>query len=120
MNGHSGGGLRMAVGALSGIRVLDFSEWLPGPYASKFLAALGADVVKVERPGSGDPARNARPGMFASQNEGKTSVTLDLKCETGAQRARELARRADVLVEGFRPGVMTRLGLGYEQLASDN
>ena len=109
-----------AAGVLAGIRVLDFTEWLPGPYASKMLAALGADVVKVERPGTGDPARKARPAMFRSQNEGKKSISLDLKSPAGAERARRLADAADVLLEGYRPGVMSRLGLGYETLAESN
>ncbi|MGW1802445.1 CaiB/BaiF CoA transferase family protein [Streptomyces sp. NPDC001984] len=107
-------------GVLDGIRVLDFTEWLPGPYATKTLAALGADVLKVERPGTGDPARAARPGLFRSQNEGKRAVALDLKSPEGAEAARTLAARADVLLEGFRPGVMARLGLGYDTLAAAN
>jgi CoA:oxalate CoA-transferase len=109
-----------AAGVLANIRVLDFTEWLPGPYASKMLAALGADVVKVERPGTGDPARKARPAMFRSQNGGKKSIGLDLKSPGGAERARRLADAADVLLEGYRPGVMSRLGLGYETLAESN
>jgi CoA:oxalate CoA-transferase len=109
-----------AAGVLAGIRVLDFTEWLPGPYATKMLAALGADVVKVERPGTGDPARTARPAMFGSQNEGKRSVALDLKSPDGAARARRLADEADVLLEGYRPGVLARLGLGPQTLAQSN
>jgi crotonobetainyl-CoA:carnitine CoA-transferase CaiB-like acyl-CoA transferase len=109
-----------AAGVLAGIRVLDFTEWLPGPYATKMLAALGAEVIKVERPGTGDPARTARPAMFGSQNEGKRSVALDLKSPDGAERARRLADEADVLIEGYRPGVMARLGLGAEALAPSN
>jgi CoA:oxalate CoA-transferase len=109
-----------AAGVLRDIRVLDFTEWLPGPYASKMLAALGADVLKVERPGAGDPSRTARPGMYQTQNEGKRSISLDLKTPDGAQRARQLAGRADVLMEGYRPGVMSRLGLDYEALAAAN
>jgi CoA:oxalate CoA-transferase len=107
-------------GVLGNIRVLDFTEWLPGPYATKMLAALGADVLKVERPGAGDPARTARPGMFRSQNEGKRSIGLDLKSSADVKRARQLADNADVLIEGYRPGVMSRLGLGQEALAESN
>jgi crotonobetainyl-CoA:carnitine CoA-transferase CaiB-like acyl-CoA transferase len=93
---------------LSGLRVLDLSIWRPGPYATSLLVALGADVLKVEPPG-GDPMRTYA-GLFESINAGKRSVVLDLK-ETGdRRRALDLAREADVLVEGFRPGVMARLG----------
>jgi len=94
---------------LSGIRVLDLSIWRPGPYATSLLVPLGADVLKVEPPG-GDPMR-FYPGLFAAVNEGKRSIELDLKDTVDRARALELATRADVLVEGFRPGVLARLGL---------
>jgi crotonobetainyl-CoA:carnitine CoA-transferase CaiB-like acyl-CoA transferase len=94
---------------LAGVRVLDLSIWRPGPYATSLLCALGADVVKVEPPG-GDPMRRY-PGLFEEINAGKRSVVLDLKTPTDGDRARALATEADVLVEGFRPGVMARLGL---------
>src|ERR1700730_7440078 len=93
---------------LSGLRVLDLSIWRPGPYATSLLVALGADVLKVEPPG-GDPMRTSA-GLFESINAGKRSVVLDLKDAGGRRRALDLAREADVLVEGFRPGVMARLG----------
>src|SRR5580698_2002744 len=96
-------------GFLSGLRVLDMSIWRPGPYATSLLVPLGADVLKVEPPG-GDPMRYY-PGLFAAINEGKRSVMLDLKDEGGRARALELVAQADVLVEGFRPGVLARLGL---------
>jgi len=94
---------------LSGLRVLDLSIWRPGPYATSLLVPLGADVLKVEPPG-GDPMRHY-PGLFAGVNEGKRSLRLDLKDADDRSRALELAAQADVLVEGFRPGVLARLGL---------
>ena len=96
-------------GFLSGLRVLDLSIWRPGPYATSLLVPLGADVLKVEPPG-GDPMR-FYPGLFAAVNGGKRSVELDLKNEVGRARVLELAAEADVLVEGFRPGVLGRFGL---------
>jgi crotonobetainyl-CoA:carnitine CoA-transferase CaiB-like acyl-CoA transferase len=96
-------------GFLSGLRVLDLSIWRPGPYATSLLVPLGADVLKVEPPG-GDPMR-FYPGLFAAVNEGKRSVELDLKDAVERARALELATQADVLVEGFRPGVLARFGL---------
>ena len=94
---------------LSGLRVLDLSIWRPGPYATSLLVALGADVLKVEPPG-GDPMRHYA-GLFESINAGKRSIVLDLKDGAGRDRALALAEQADVLVEGFRPGVMARLGM---------
>ncbi len=94
---------------LSGLRVLDLSIWRPGPYATSLLIALGADVLKVEPPG-GDPMRHYR-GLFEEINAGKRSIVLDLKAQTERDRALELAAAADVVVEGFRPGVMARLAL---------
>lgn len=115
---------------LAGVRVLDLTNVLAGPYCCYQLALMGAEVIKVERPGSGDlarqlgadPERNARlMGIsFLAQNAGKKSVTLDLKAEEGKEIFRRLVARADVLVENFRPGVMERLGLGHEALAEVN
>jgi len=99
----------MATAFLAGLRVLDLSIWRPGPYATSLLVSLGADVLKVEPPG-GDPMRHYR-GLFESINAGKRSVVLDLKDDAGRDRALALADQADVLVEGFRPGVMARLGM---------
>ena len=99
----------MHAALLSGLRVLDLSIWRPGPYATSLLVALGADVLKVEPPG-GDPMRQY-PALFESVNAGKRSVVLDLKQGDDRARALELAAEADALVEGFRPGVMARLGL---------
>jgi CoA:oxalate CoA-transferase len=94
---------------LHGMRVLDLSQQLPGPYATFLLAALGARVTKVEPP-SGDAARHLDPEMFERVNAGKTSVVLDLKSDGGRARLLELVDGHDVFVEGFRPGVTARLG----------
>ncbi len=110
---------------LRGLRVLDFTTLLPGPLATLMLAEAGADVVKVERP-EGEPARRNQPQLdgesvqFAMLNRGKRSVAVDLKDPGARARVAALAGRADVLVEQFRPGVMARLGLGYDALAAAN
>jgi alpha-methylacyl-CoA racemase len=110
---------------LSGILVLDFTTLLPGPLATLMLAEAGAEVIKIERPG-GEAMRHYEPrfdgesAMFTLLNRGKTSLTLDLKREHGADELVELIQRADVLVEQFRPGVMTRLGLGYDAVRAIN
>ncbi|KRB19595.1 MULTISPECIES: CaiB/BaiF CoA transferase family protein [Mesorhizobium] len=111
---------------LSGIRVLDLTNVLAGPYCAYQLALLGADVIKVEGPHGGDLARQLggsprlnQAGMgasFLAQNAGKRSVMLDLKTEADRERFLDLVASADALVENFRPGVMDRLGLGYEAL----
>jgi len=116
--------------ALSGIRVLDLSNVLAGPLCAYELALLGAEVIKVEVPKTGDLARqlgadpelNARHmgASFLAQNGGKKSITLNLKSEAGKEVLRRLVRTADVLVENFRPGVMDRLGLGYPELCEYN
>jgi crotonobetainyl-CoA:carnitine CoA-transferase CaiB-like acyl-CoA transferase len=113
--------------ALGGIRVVDFSRVLAGPYATMMLADLGADVIKVESP-DGDETRAwlpptdaaGRSTYFASVNRNKRSITLDLTTAGGAAEARRLALGADVLVENFRPGVMERFGLGFDELAATN
>ncbi|MFD5002803.1 CaiB/BaiF CoA transferase family protein [Streptomyces mutabilis] len=110
--------------ALAGLRIADFSRVLAGPYATMLLADLGAEVVKVERPGTGDDTRAWRPPADASGtstyflgvNRNKRSVTLDLATDEGRDRARELIARSDVVVENFRPGTMAKLGLGHEEL----
>lgn len=114
------------VSALDKLRVLDFSRVLAGPFATMLLADLGADVTKVERPGSGDDTRAWGPPYaeggeatyFLAANRNKNSIVLDLRSEAGVARARELAARADVVVENFRPGLMEDLGLGYDRLSS--
>jgi crotonobetainyl-CoA:carnitine CoA-transferase CaiB-like acyl-CoA transferase len=100
---------------LDGVRVVDFSEYLPGPVATQILADLGADVVKVERPG-GDPVRGMMPGFLEATTRGKRSVALDLKHAGGHRAALALVAGADVVVEGWRPGVAARLGLDAESL----
>ena len=110
---------------LGGIRVLDFSQALAGPYCTMLLGDLGADVIKVEPPG-GDQARKWGPpfidgesSYFLSVNRNKRSVVLDLKTEAGVAAARALAMVSDVVVENFKPGTMARLGLGAETLQAD-
>jgi succinate--hydroxymethylglutarate CoA-transferase len=112
---------------LAGIKVIDFTRVFAGPYCTMLLADLGADVVKIEIPGKGDLLRTQGPpffhGMgitFLATNRNKRSITLDLQSEQGKKIAYDLCMNADVLVENFRPDVMPRLGLGYEQLAPDN
>ncbi len=117
--------------ALGGVKVLDLTQCVAGPYCTRLLAGFGADVVKVEVPGKGDPARMVGPflggqpgpersGLFLYLNNNKRSITLDLKSEAGRDAFRELIRDADIVFESFRPGVMDRLGLGYESLSSQN
>lgn len=113
---------------LNGLRVIDFSRLLPGPYATLVLADMGADVLKVEAPRGGDYLRAFPPVLdgrkygarFGALNTGKRSIAVDLKKPQGVEIARELACGADVVVESFRPGVMERLGLGYEVLRAVN
>jgi crotonobetainyl-CoA:carnitine CoA-transferase CaiB-like acyl-CoA transferase len=118
----------MADSALGRLRILDFSRVLAGPLATMTLADLGAEVTKVERPGSGDDTRSWGPPhdaegeatYFQAVNRNKRSVALDLGDPGDLAQARRLALDADVLVENFRPGVMTKLGLDYESLAAEN
>ncbi len=113
-------------GPLAPLQILDFSRVLAGPFATMMLADLGATVTKVERPGIGDETRSWGPpydeqGMatyFQSVNRNKRSIVLDLRSGDDLQRALTLAGEADVIVENFRPGVMDRLGLSYEQLSA--
>jgi crotonobetainyl-CoA:carnitine CoA-transferase CaiB-like acyl-CoA transferase len=112
--------------ALAELRIVDFSRVLAGPLATMVLGDLGAEVVKIERPGTGDETRRWGPpydetGMstyFQAVNRNKRSVALDLGTDAGRERARELALGADVVVENFRPGTMDAFGLGYEALAA--
>jgi crotonobetainyl-CoA:carnitine CoA-transferase CaiB-like acyl-CoA transferase len=112
--------------ALGDVRILDFSRVLAGPFATMMLADLGAEVIKVERPETGDETRSWGPPndadgnatYFQAVNRNKHSVALDLASEAGRVRALELAAEADVIVENFRPDVMDKLGLGYEALAA--
>src|SRR3954454_23329811 len=112
--------------SLADLRILDFSRVLAGPLATMVLGDLGASVLKVERPGTGDETRTWGPPYddigqatyFQAVNRNKQSVVLDLSDPDDQRRARELAAGADVIVENFRPGVMARLGLGYDELAA--
>jgi crotonobetainyl-CoA:carnitine CoA-transferase CaiB-like acyl-CoA transferase len=115
-------------GAFAGLRFLDLSRLLPGPYCSLLFADLGAEVIKVEEPGRGDYARRTPPfwkdsdvgAYFLLLNRNKKSLAVDLKAEAGKAIFRRLARTADVLLESFRPGVMDRLGVGWELLRFEN
>ena len=110
------------------MRVVDLSRLFPGPYCSRILADFGFEVIKVEQPGGGDWSRHVPPLapesgeglLFRALNRGKKSLTLNLKSEEGRAVFLRLVQAADVLLESFRPGVMERLSLGYEVLASAN
>jgi succinate--hydroxymethylglutarate CoA-transferase len=112
---------------LAGIRVADFTRILAGPYCAQLLGDLGADIVKVEIPGGGDPLRAQGPPFhegngltYYAANRNKRSITLDMQTPHGREIARQLCLRADVVLENFRPGVMNRLGLSYGELSRDN
>ncbi|MCL6638150.1 MAG: CoA transferase [Firmicutes bacterium] len=113
-------------GPLQGLRVLDLSRLAPGPYCSLLLADLGADVIKVEAPVTGDYLRTMFPpvreqsAFFISLNRNKRSLTVDLKSAGGREIILRLAQKSDILLEGFRPGVMGKLGLGYEEIKKVN
>jgi crotonobetainyl-CoA:carnitine CoA-transferase CaiB-like acyl-CoA transferase len=112
--------------ALGGIRILDFSHVYQGPVGTQLLADYGADVIKVERPGSGDWSRSWGPFVkdvslpFANLNRNKRSITVDMKQEAGKEVIRKLVKESDVVVHNFRQGVMTKLGFGYEELKKIN
>ncbi len=115
------------MGALSGVKVLDLTRIISGPYATMLLAFLGAEVVKIEEPEDGDPARKTTlyyqdglSAVFIAENVGKKSVTLNLKTEKARALFLRLVESADVVIENFRPGTMQRLGLGYEILKAVN
>jgi crotonobetainyl-CoA:carnitine CoA-transferase CaiB-like acyl-CoA transferase len=116
------------VGVLHGLRILDLTFYLPGPYATLFLADLGAEVIKIENPAGGDPLRGLGPGggdpagsvFFRAMNRGKKSVTLDLKASEGQEVFFHLAAGADAVIEQFRPGVAARLGIDYEAVRKVN
>ena len=110
---------------LSGITVVDLTNLLPGPLATLMLAEAGAEVIKIERPG-GDDMRGYAPqwqgagAAFALLNRGKKALTLDLKTADGAAQLRALLENADILVEQFRPGIMAKLGFGYDAVRAIN
>lgn len=105
---------------LKGIKILDLSRLLPGPYASMLLRQLGAEIIKVEDTGLGDYMRGFRPEAYKLLNAGNKSVALNMKEAQGVALFKTLLTDADVLLESFRPGVMDRLGIGYEQLKADH
>ena len=111
---------------LNGIKVLDLTRVLAGPYATMLLGDLGAEVIKIEQPGTGDESRNFGPFKngfslyFMSVNRGKRSVTLDLKTERGKTIFKQLLEQTDILVENFRPGTMAKLGLDYDTLKAEH
>jgi crotonobetainyl-CoA:carnitine CoA-transferase CaiB-like acyl-CoA transferase len=105
---------------LDGIVVLDLTRLLPGAVATQQLADWGAEVIKIEQPGTGDYARSMNPAVFAHTNRGKKSVSIDLKHPQGREALLALVKQADVLIEGNRPGVMLRLHLSYEELRAVN
>jgi crotonobetainyl-CoA:carnitine CoA-transferase CaiB-like acyl-CoA transferase len=111
---------------LTGIRVIDYSHFLAGPHMSRCLAAMGADVIKVERPKGGDAGRahgyfkDGQSGYYLQQNMGKQGLCIDLRDKRGLAVMHELVKTADVFVENYRPGALTRLGLGYAELSKLN
>lgn len=112
-------------GPLDGIKVLDLTRVLAGPYTTMILSDLGAEVIKIEQPGIGDESRNFGPFKnsfslyFMSVNRGKRSITLDLKSERGKTIFKQLVKQSDILVENFRPGTLKKLGLDYGTLAAE-
>ncbi len=113
--------------ALEGIRVLDFTQYLSGPHCTSVLCELGAEVIKVERPGTGEPERKAAPMtpsgesyQFLSYNRGKKGITLNLKNPSGLELAKRLVADCDIIVENFAPGVLDKLGLGYGEASRIN
>src|SRR4029079_9251824 len=116
---------RIAMQPLTGLFVLDFTTLLPGPLATLMLAEAGAEVLKIEQPG-GENARRFPPfvgnesAAFAMLNRGKTSMTIDLKSDVDREKLIPLIKRADIVVEQFRPGVMDRLGFGYDGVRKIN
>jgi crotonobetainyl-CoA:carnitine CoA-transferase CaiB-like acyl-CoA transferase len=111
---------------LAGIRVVDYTHFLAGPYLSRCLAGMGAEVIKVERPPAGDAGRHhpyfkdGQSGYFLQQNMGKQGLCVNMKDPRGMKLVHELVRTADVFVENYRPGALKRLGLGYDQLSKLN
>ena len=108
--------------SLDGLTVLDMTRQLPGAVATLCLANFGAEVIKIEQPGNGDPARSMDGSgwLFSNTNARKKSVAIDLKAKRGKELFISLVEKTDILVESFRPGVMTRLGLSYDVLSRCN
>ena len=118
-------GAQLKQGPLAGIRVLDFTMVMAGPFCTRLMADMGAEVIKLE-PEAGDqirgrpPERDGQSTYFGMLNAGKKSITVNLKDPDGLEAVRAIASQCDVVVENFRPGVMNRLGLGYDVLAAAN
>jgi formyl-CoA transferase len=116
----------MSPGALKGLKVVEMGQLIAGPFAGKTLAEFGADVIKIEPPGAGDPLRNWRlikdgtSVWWQVQSRNKRSIALDLRSKEGQDIAKKLIREADVLIENFRPGTLEGWGMGYDALAKDN
>ncbi|MFB5284152.1 CaiB/BaiF CoA transferase family protein [Peribacillus sp. Hz7] len=114
------------MGALNGVKVLDLSRLLPGPYCSLIMADYGAEVIKIEEPGQGDYIRWRKPAIeeigarHLTVNRNKKSIELNLKTEEGKEIFKKMAESADVILESFRPGVMDRLGIGYDEISKIN
>ncbi len=114
------------MGPLKGLKILDLTRVLAGPYCTMILGDLGADIIKVEIPGKGDDSRHFGPyikdesAYFMSLNRNKRSITMNLKHEDGKTLLKELVQEVDVIVENYRPGTMEKLGLGYDVLKELN
>src|SRR6267142_6676916 len=104
---------------LRGVRVLDFSMFVPGPFATAIFADLGAEVIKVEPP-RGDPGRSYVPVQFDTENRNKRSISIDLKNKESQKVVEKLVQSAHIALEGFRPGVAKRLGIDYDKLKKSN
>jgi crotonobetainyl-CoA:carnitine CoA-transferase CaiB-like acyl-CoA transferase len=121
-----GAGASMQMLPLAGIRVVDYTQFLAGPYASRCLAGMGAEVIKVERPKDGDPSRTHTyltkgfSGYFLLQNMGKKGLCVNTKDPRGLELMHKLVATADVFIENYRPGVLKKIGLGYEELSKIN
>ena len=117
---------QLTPGALAGLRVVEMGQLIAGPFAGKTLGEFGADVIKIEAPGAGDPLRNWRliqdgtSVWWQVQSRNKRSIALDLRNPEGQGIARQLIARADVLIENFRPGTLEIWGMSYEELSKDN
>ncbi|MFZ9234490.1 MAG: CaiB/BaiF CoA transferase family protein, partial [Hylemonella sp.] len=116
----------LPTGALAGLRVIEMGQLIAGPFSGKTLGDFGADVIKIEAPGAGDPLRNWRllqdgtSVWWQVQSRNKRSIALDLRSQEGQDIARQLIAQADVLIENFRPGTLEGWGMDYETLSRDN
>src|SRR5216684_5811545 len=120
-------GIGVELDCLEGVRVVDFTQFEAGPSCTEVLAWLGAEVVKIENPKTGDPGRRLRPGhpdddpyYFQQFNANKKSITLNLKAQEGLAIVKDLLRKADITVDNMAPGTIERLGLGYDEVKKLN